>query len=113
METFQVSKDKDAVDITSNLITGNSRISCRKLTKYEFSTLIGSRAEAINNGSRCLLPEIGEDILIDPMAMAKKEFDDGYLSYDIHRPVYEFGQVKYEVISIRGKDLDVHYIKIV
>lgn len=61
-----------------------------KYTKYERARIIGARALQIAMGAPVLLKlnkDYLETINYDPIAIARKEFDDGILPITIKRPL--------------------------
>lgn len=55
----------------------------KKYTRYEKARMIGARALQIAHGA---IPLIKIDTIMDPIEIAKKEFEEGVIPLDVKRP---------------------------
>lgn len=69
-----------------NRVADNERISYNKLTKYEETRLITSRAEQLARGAVSLV-DIGD--LTDVIEIAKKELKERKIPFTIRRPLHD------------------------
>ena len=83
-----------SVNKIENIVHPNNRITSQYLSRYEYSKIIGIRAEQISQGSKVF---VNTDNMNDPIEMAKKELYENKTPLSIKRYI---GLTKYEIWSV-------------
>lgn len=97
------------------------RMTPRIMTKYEFTKIIGWRAEALSNGARTIDHEgneyqIPESVAHDPILIAEWELINHKLNISLMRPVNYRGEIVYEIFNLydsggeRKPELEINVI---
>lgn len=73
----------------TNRVADNERITYNKLTKYEKTRLISSRAEQLARGAQPLIEITGET---DVISIAQKEVNERKIPFIIRRPLHDKDQ---------------------
>ena len=87
------------------IVPQDKRITRRVLSKYEYTKIVGWRAESITNGAHH--DPVPEEIINSPIKIAEYELLHKKLDISVMRPVMRNGKKMYEVFNLFGPNCEL------